>query len=316
MDKMKAAICTKYGTPDVFKIVEVEKPAPKDNEVCVKIYATSVTASDIFIRSSDVPLRLKIPMRIMLGILKHRNPIIGQVFAGIVESVGKNTRRFKHGDSVYGLTGYRLGAYAEYKCIKEIDSTKGCIALMPGNISYEEATVAAYGGLLSLQHIERADIKKGDKALVYGASGNSGTLAVQILKHSGAEVTAVCRSSNFEMVQSLGADHVMDYTKHDSPPEGAEYDFIIDTAGLYKTSKFKDASKKALSPNGKYVSIDDGALKLDSQRLHRITNLVETGHFRLIIDRCYPLEEMADAHRYFESGQKKGGIAITVYGNK
>ncbi|MDR1200403.1 MAG: NAD(P)-dependent alcohol dehydrogenase [Tannerellaceae bacterium] len=312
MGKMRAAICTKYGKPEVFQLKEVEKPVPKDNEVCIKIYATAVTASDIFIRSSNVPLRLKIFMRIMLGIRKPRNPIIGLVFAGVIESTGKDTKRFKPGDNVYGLTGYTLGTYAEYKCMKETDSTKGCIALKPSNISFEEATAIAYGGLLALQHIEKGNIQTGHRALIYGASGTSGTFAVQMAKHLGAEVTAVCGASNLEMVKSLGADHVIDYTTQDSLPEGIKYDFILDSVGIYKSSKLKKACKDTLSPTGKYASIDDGALKLDSRRLDRIREYVEHGYINPVIDRCYPLEDIIEAHRYVEKGHKKGGVAITI----
>jgi NADPH:quinone reductase-like Zn-dependent oxidoreductase len=309
---MRAAICTKYGKPEVLQLKEVEKPVLKDNEVCIKIYATAVTASDIFIRSSNVPLRLKLFMRIMLGIKKPNNPIIGLVFAGVIESVGKDTKRFKPGDSVYGLTGYTLGAYAEYKCMKETDSMKGCIALKPDNISFEEATAAAYGGLLALQYLETGNIQAGHKVLIYGASGTSGTFAVQTAKHLGAEVTAICSASNLEMVKSLGADHVIDYTTQDSLPEGIKYDFILDAVGIFKSSKLKKACKNALSPTGKYISIDDGALKLDSLRLGKIKEYIEGGYVNPVIDRCYLLEDIVEAHSYVETRHKKGGVAITV----
>jgi NADPH:quinone reductase-like Zn-dependent oxidoreductase len=251
MSKMKAAICTKYGAPEVLKLMEVEKPTPKDNEVCIKIYAAGVTASDIFIRSSNIPLRTRIPMRIMVGIIKPRRPILGLVLAGKVDSVGKNIKRFKPGDNVYGMTGFKFGAYAEYVCLKETDSIAGSIALKPDNISYEEATVATYGGLLAFQFLVNGNIQKGDQVLVYGASGTSGTLAVQMAKHLGAEVTGVCSTSNLEMVKNLGADYVMDYTKQDSLPEGTKYDFVLDAVGKIKTSKLKEACKNALTLNGK-----------------------------------------------------------------
>jgi NADPH:quinone reductase-like Zn-dependent oxidoreductase len=311
---MKAIVCTKYGKPEVLQLKEIEKPTPKDNEVCIKIIATAVTASDIFIRSSNVPLRLKIPMQLMLGIGKPRNPIIGLVFAGVIESIGGNIKRFKPGDSVYGLTGYTLGAYAEYKCMRETDSTKGCIALKPDNISYEAATVAAYGGLLAFQYLEKGNIQSGQKILIYGASGTSGTLAIQIAKHLGVEVTGVCSTPNLETAQNLGADHVIDYTRQDTFPKGVKYDFILDSVGKYKTSKLKNDCKNALSPTGKYVSIDDGALKLDSGRLDKIKEFVEAGYMKPVVDRCYPLEDIVEAHRYVETGHKKGGVAIIVPG--
>jgi len=309
---MKAIVCTKYGGPEVLKLKEVAKPTPKNNEVCIKIHATGVTASDIFIRSSKLPLRYKIPMRIVLGISKPRKAILGLVFAGEIESIGKKIKRFKPGDKVYGLTGFGLGAYAEYTCMKETDSMRGCISLAPNNISYEEATVAAYGGLLAFQYLERGDIKRGHKILIYGASGTSGTLAIQIAKHFGAEVTGVCSTSNLEMIRKLGADHVIDYTKQDSIPDGVQFDFILDSVGKIKTSKLKESCKKSLSPTGKYISIDNGKLELDSKRLDKIKEFVEKGHIKPILDKCYNLEDIVEAHRYVEKGHKKGGVAITV----
>ena len=309
---MKAIACTKYGPPEVLKMKEVEKPAPKDDEVLIKIFATAVTASDIFIRGSQIPIQFWIPMRIMLGLTKPRKSIIGLVLAGIIESVGKNVKRFKPGDQVYGLTGFGLGAYAEYKCMKETDSTYGCLALKPNNLSYEEATVAAYGGLLAFQYMEKGNIQRGQKVLIYGASGTSGTTAVQYAKYLGAEVTGVCSTSNLELVKSLGADSVIDYTKKDSINLIKQYDFILDAVGKIKTSELKEACKKALTPKGKYVSIDDGKLKLDSNRLALIKELVETGHIKPVVDRSYPLEQIVEAHEYVEKGHKKGGVAITI----
>ncbi len=309
---MKAIICTKYGPPEVLQLKEVAKPFPKEDEVLIKIHAAAVCASDIFVRSSNLPLRYKIPMRLMLGIRKPRKSIIGEVFAGEIESIGKSIKRFKAGEKVYGLTGFSFGAYAEYKCMKETDSKQGCLALKPDNISYEEATVAAYGGLLAFQYLEKGNIQKGQKVLIYGASGTSGTLAIQIAKHLGAEVTGVCSTSNIELVKALGADHVIDYTKQGSVPSGILFDFILDSVGKIKTSKLKEACKKALAPNGKYVSIDDGDLKLSSQRLNKIREFVESGFIKPVLDKCYPLEEIVEAHRYVEKGHKKGGVAITV----
>jgi NADPH:quinone reductase and related Zn-dependent oxidoreductases len=312
MEKMKAIICTKYGPPEVLKMKEVEKPAPKDDEVLIKIFATAVTASDIFIRGSQIPIQFWIPMRIMLGLTKPRKSIIGLVLAGKVESVGKNVKRFKLGDQVYGLTGFGLGAYAEYKCMKETDSTYGCLALKPNNLSYEEATVAAYGGLLAFQYMEKGNIQRGQKVLIYGASGTSGTTAVQFAKYLGAEVTGVCSTSKIELVKSLGADSVIDYTKKDSINLIKQYDFILDAVGKIKTSEVKETFKKALTPKGKYVSIDDGKLILDSNRLALIKNLVETGHIKPVVDRSYPLEQIVEAHEYVGRGHKKGGVAITI----
>lgn len=312
MKNMKAIICKKYGGPEVLKPEEVAKPTPNDNEVCVKIHATAVTNSDIFIRSSKLPFPIIIPFRLMIGIFKPRKPIIGLVYSGEIESAGKNIKRFKPGDNVYGITGFTLGAYAEYVCLKEKDSKVGCISLKPVNLSHEEATMVAYGGLLAFQYLEIGKIQKGQKVLIYGASGTSGTLAVQIAKHLGAEVTGVCSTSNLDVVKNLGADYVIDYTKQDSIPEGTFYDLILDSVGKMKTSKLKKACRKALSSNGKYVSIDDGDLKNNSQRLIKIKEFAEAGYIKPVIDRCYMLEDIVEAHRYVENGHKKGGVAITI----
>lgn len=312
MVKMKAIMCTRYGPPEVLQLREVEKPTPKDNEVLIKIYATAVTASDIFIRGSQIPIHFLIPMRLYIGLTRPRKSIIGLVLAGEIESIGKDVKRFKIGDQVYGLTGFGLGAYAEYKCMKETDSTHGCLAIKPINISYEEATAAAYGGLLAFQYLEKGNIQRGQRVLVYGASGTSGTIAVQLANYLGAKVTGVCSSANLELVKSLGAEAVIDYTKVDSLDPGVQYDFMLDAAGKIKTSKLKVACKKALAPKGKYVSIDNGKLMLDSKRLASIRELVEAGHIKPVIDKCFRFEEIVEAHRYVGKGHKRGGVAITV----
>ncbi len=309
---MKAIICTKYGSPEVLQIREVEKPTPKDDELLIKIYATAVTASDIFIRSSKLPMQFLIPMRLMLGLFKPRKSIIGLVLAGEIESIGKNIKRFKIGDQVYGFTGFGFGAYAEYKCMKENDSIYGCLAIKPTNISYEEATVAVYGGLLAFQFMEKVNIQPGQNVLIYGASGTSGTIAIQLAKYFGAKVTGVCSTTNLELVKSLGADDVIDYTKVDTLNPVIQYDFILDAVGKLKTSKLKKACKKALAPKGKYISIDDGKLLLDSKRLESIKEFIETGRIKPIIDKCYSFEDIVEAHRYVEKGHKKGGVVIIV----
>ena len=309
---MKAIVCKKYGAPENLEIVEYKNPTPNDNEVLIKIYATSVTDSDIFIRSSNVPLRMLIPFRLMIGILKPRNEILGEVFSGVIEKIGTRIKRFKVGDQVYGITGMSLGAYAEYKCMKEIDSNKGCIAIKPGNISFEEATAAAYGGLLAFQFLEERNIQPNQKVLIYGASGTSGTIAIQYAKHLGAEVTGVCSAKNIEFIKSLGADKTLDYTKRESISKLEVYEFILDAVGKRKTSPLKDACKQLLKNGGKYVSIDDSALICSSERLNRINELVESKKITPINDRCYPFEQIIDAHRFVELGHKKGGVAITV----
>ncbi len=312
METMKAIVCTKYGSPEVLQIEQRQKPIPREDEVLIKIYATSVTNSDIFIRSSKVPLIGMIPFRLMLGIKKPRNSIIGEVFSGEIEFVGPEIKRFKIGDQVYGFTGYSLGAYADYKCMKEIDSKRGCLAVKPNNISFEEATSAAYGGLLAFQYLEKGPILRDHKVLIYGASGTSGTIAVQYTKHLGAAVTGVCGSSNIEFVKSLGADKVLDYTKKESINDLEKYDFVLDAVGKKRTSELKNACRSALTINGKYVSIDDGALLLQSDRLNKITELVELGIIKPVTDRIYRFEQIIEAHQYVEMGHKKGNVAITV----
>jgi NADPH:quinone reductase-like Zn-dependent oxidoreductase len=280
--------------------------------VLIKIYAASVTNSDLFIRSSNVPLRMLIPFRLMMGLRKPRHSIIGEVFSGEIEFAGSEIKRFKEGDHVYGLTGFSLGAYADYKCMEEIDSKQGCLAAKPGNISFEEATSAAYGGLLAFQYMEKGNIARDQKVLVYGASGTSGTMAIQYAKHLGAAVTGVCGASNKEFVRSLGAEKVLDYSDKASIEYLEKYDLVLDAVGKRKTSNLKKACVHALTANGKYVSIDDGALLLQSDRLNRITELVESGIIKPVNDRVYPFEQIIEAHKYVETGHKKGNVAVTV----
>ena len=312
---MKAIVCTKYGPPEVLKLVEVVKPEPKDDEVLIRIYATSVTASDIYIRSGHVKWSLMIPFRLMMGLTGPRNPIIGEVLSGEIEATGREIKRFRPGDRVYGLTGFSLGAYAEYKCMKEIDSVKGCISLKPENISYEEATMAAYGGLLAFQFMEKANIRRGQEVLIYGASSTTGIIAVQFAKSLGARVTAICSTTNIKMVKSLGADTVIDYTKQDALSPELKYDFIFDAVGKNKSSGLKKSLGRNLTTKGTEASIDDENLKLDSKRLDFVRDLIETGYIKPFIDRCYPFDELSEAHEYVGKGHKKGGVAITVCHN-
>ena len=310
--KMKAVFCTKYGPAEVLQLRETDIPTPKDNQVLINIRASAVTRSDIFIRGSDIPIQFMIPMRILIGISRPRKSIIGLVFSGIVEQVGKKTTRFSPGDQVYGMTGFSLGAYAEYTCVKETDSTAGCVSRKPANISFEEATSAVYGGSLGLQYMDMGDIKKGQRILIYGASGTSGTMAVQYGKHLGADVTAVCSGRHADFVKSLGADQVIDYTTTDALDENVRYDFVLDSVGKIKTSKLKEACKRALTANGKYVSIDDGALQLSSKRLELLTRLIEEKEIKPVLDRVFALEEIVAAHKYVEEGHKRGGVAIRI----
>ncbi len=313
MEKMKAILCPKYGAADILTFAQVNKPVPKDDEILIRIYSTSVTNSDLFIRSSKLFSKLLlIPFRLMMGIRGPRNPIIGEVFSGVIEAVGTGIRRFKPGDRVYGLTGFSLGAYADYKCMKERDSKQGCVSLMPETTDFNDATAAAYGGLLALQFMESAGIAPDSKVLIYGASGTTGTIALQFAKHLGAEVTAVCGPNNIDFVRSLKADKVIDYTRADSVDSLGNYDFILDAVGKAKSSALKKACRKALTSNGSYASIDDKALLLQSDRLDRITKLVESGDLIPVTGKIFAFEQIVEAHRYAESGHKRGNIAVTV----
>ncbi len=310
---MKAVTCSKYGPPEVLRLIEVPIPSPRPNQVRVRVHAAGVTMSDIFIRSARVAPALRIPFRLMMGILRPRAPIAGFVFSGVVDRVGARTTRFKPGDEVYCTTGFSLGAYAEYRCMAETDSKNhGCLALKPNNITHAEATAAAYGGLLALQFCDIGDIKAGDDVLIYGASGTSGTMAVQYAKHLGARVTGVCGPNNVDFVTSLGADETVDYTKSDVLPENARFDFVLDSVGGTKSSPLKRTVKKALKPGGSYVSIDDSDMLLDSSCMDRIRDLVENEAIRPILGHTFPMEEIVEAHRLVESGHKRGGVAVTV----
>lgn len=310
---MKAILCPKYGTAEVLQLVQVNKPKPKDDEVLIKVYATSVTNSDIFIRSSILTSKLmQLPFRLMMGIKGPRNKIIGEVFAGKVEAFGSKIKRFKKGDNVYGLTGFSLGAYADYMCMKEKDSKQGCVALMPTNCTFEEATSAAYGGLLALQFMEKYELTNDSKVLIYGASGTTGTIAVQYAHYLGSDVTGVCSAKNVQFVKSLGSKAVLDYTLDESIDQLEKYDFILDAVGKGKKSFLKMKLKKSLKKSGKFVSIDDDALVLDSDRLSRISKLVSSGEIKPITDKIYPFSKIIEAHKYVETGHKRGNVAVTV----
>jgi NADPH:quinone reductase-like Zn-dependent oxidoreductase len=251
-------------------------------------------------------------MRLYVGFTKPKNPILGLVLSGEIESHGKDIKQFQIGDQVYGMTGYSFGGYAEFKCMTEKESKNGCLAIKPNNMSHQEAASVSYGGILAIHFMRKMNIQSGQKVLIYGASGAIGTVAVQIAKSLGAEVTGVCGSSNADLVKSLGADKVIDYTDEGSINKLEMYDNILDAVGKNKKSTLKTASKKALKGNGKYISVDDGLLELRSEYFIQLTQLCEAGKIKAVTDSTYTLEQIVEAHRYVDQKHKKGNVVITI----
>ena len=302
---MRAIICGKYGPPDVLELKEAPKPAPKPNELLIRVRATTVTSGDCRIRGFRSPPLFWLPMRLVLGVRRPRNPILGVELAGEVEAVGRNVKRFKPGDSVFAMTGFKMGAYAEYACVRET----GVVAPMPANATYEEAVALSFGGTTALHFFRKARLRAGQKALVYGASGSVGTSAVLLAKAFGAEVTAVCSGANAELVKSLGADKVVDYTREDFTGTKERYDVVFDAVG--RTTK--SAGRKVLAMDGQYITVEgQGVAKELPEDLLLLKDLYESGKIKAVIDRRYPLERMAEAHAYVDGGRKKGNVVITV----
>ena len=302
---MKAIVATQYGGPEVLQLKEVQRPTPKANEILIKVHATTVTAADFRMRSFTVPAAVWIPARIALGITKPRQPIYGSELAGVVEAVGKDVTRFKVGDQVFASTlTENFGGYAEYKCLPE----KAMMVIKPNNVTYAEAAAMPIGATTALRLLRKGNIKRGQKVIIYGASGSVGTYAIQLAKYFGADVTGVCSTANLDMVKSLGADHVIDYTKEDFSATEERYDVIYDTVAKFPKSQYS----KVLAPNGTYVTMANLSTKEGMENLVFIKELIEAGKIKAFIDRCYPLEQMVEAHRYVDTGRKKGNIVVTV----
>jgi NADPH:quinone reductase-like Zn-dependent oxidoreductase len=330
---MKAVVYTKYGPPDVLHVKEVDKPVPKANEVLIRVRAVAVNYGDIVARNfRNIPARkfnmpklLWFPSRIYFGLRKPKRHILGNDFSGDIESVGKDVTKFKNGDPVFAYRGQKMGAYAEYVCIP----ADGMVEHKPSNMSYEEAAAIAYGGSMASSHLEKVAIKEGDKVLVNGASGGIGSMGVQLAKHAGAEVTGVGGTPRLDMMRAIGADKVIDYTQEDFTQTGEKYDLIYDILGRSSFSRCKNS----LTDNGRYLlaSFKTGDLlqmiktkwskgkkvicamaREKPENLAKLKEMAEAGKIKSVIDKTFPLEAAAEAHRYVESGQKKGHVIITV----
>lgn len=326
---MKAIVWTGYGPPEVLQLQEVETPVPKDNEARIKIRATTVTAGDCEMRTLKLPLFLGLPMRIYGGILRPvRITILGQELAGEIESVGKDVTRLKEGDRVFAATGFGLGGYAEYICLP-VESDDSVIGPMPTNMSFEEAAAVPFGALEALHFLKKGEIRPGERVLINGAGGSIGTFGVQLAKHYGAEVTAVDSAGKLEMLRKIGADQVIDYTRDDFTKSGRRYDVIFDVIGKSPYS----GSMRSLHPNGRYLmanprlshilrgvfrsrsdgrKVSAGVASRKPEDLQFLKDLIEAGKVKTVIDRTYLLEQMVEAHRYVETGAKKGNLIITV----
>jgi NADPH:quinone reductase-like Zn-dependent oxidoreductase len=322
---MKAVVCDRYGSPEVLQFREVRKPEPKDDEVLIRSRATTVSSADWRVRSLTVPAGFRIISRLMLGLSRPGRGILGTELAGVVERVGRKVSRFGAGDEVFAFPGSRMGCHAEYRCMPE----NGAVALKPPELSWAEAAALSFGGTTALDFFRRGKLKSGEKVLVNGASGAVGTALVRIAAYLGAEVTAVCGPASMSLLRSLGADHVVDYTREDFTASGLRYDVIVDTAGTAPLSRCRGS----LAERGRlllvlaglpemlaipWVAMTDTRKVIAGPAAERpedvrfLADLAATGHYRPVIDRCYPFERIVEAHRYVDTGRKKGNVAITM----
>jgi len=322
---MKAVVYERYGPPDVLQLKEVSKPTPADNEVLIRTHATTVSSGDWRVRSLDVPRGFGFISRLFLGVRKPRQPILGTELAGRIEFIGKGVTRFKAGDEVFAFSGARMGCHAEYKCMPE----DGAIVLKPGNLTWDEAAAISFGGTTALDFFRRGKLQKGEKVLINGASGAVGSAAVQLARHFGADVTGVCSTRNMELVCSLGAKHVIDYTNEDFTRNGETYDVIVDTAGTAPFSRCKGSLKEkgrllvvlggladllkvpwvSMTSNKRIVAGPSAERRDD---LLFLAKLAEAGEFKPVIDRSYPFEQIIEAHRHVDTGHKTGSVVITL----
>jgi 2-desacetyl-2-hydroxyethyl bacteriochlorophyllide A dehydrogenase len=335
MKMMQAVIWTKYGPPDGLQLREVAMPAPKDDEVLIRIHAAAASAADTEIRRLKLPLLYAIPLRLYLGFTRPtRIQVLGTEFAGEIVSAGKEVSQYQIGEQVFGYTGLRMGTYAEYIVLPEKPGGLGSVmAIKPANLTYAEAAAAPFGGMEALHALRQADLQSGQKILIVGAGGSIGTYAVQLARHAGAEVTGVDHTSKLELLRSIGAYSVVDYTREDFTKSGQTFDVILDTAGKSPFS----GSLRTLKENGTYLNANPGpfgafrmrrASRRSSKRiipwtadytvdnLLALKELIEAGTVKPIIDRRYPLEHITEAHRYVDSGQKKGNVVITITGGE
>ena len=331
---MKAIVWTEYGPPDVLHLKEVEKPAPKDNELLIRIVATTVTAGDCEMRSLKFPIYLSVPMRLWVGIRKPKGTTIpGTELAGEIEAVGKDVKKFKEGDRVFGSAGMGFGANAEYICLpEEPGEMEGGVAIKPANMTYEQAAAVPFGGRDALHFLRKGNIHSGQKVLINGAGGSIGTFAVQLARHFGAEVTAVDSTGKLDMLRSIGADQVIDYTQEDFTERGEIYDVIFDVIGTISLTR----SERSITKNGTYLLANPLGSQMVQGLWTRMTSskkvimetasgtiadlnflreLIEAGKIKSVIDRTYPLDQIVEAHRYVEKGGKKGNVVITVEQN-